>query len=126
MSQSSDYLNQPAIPDELVEEDFDFSFISSESSSFVQSISPFDLPSPTLTSQSTKTTSSTNPPKNWVWKYAEKRKVNGVTKAFCKFPRCPVSKTGYSATRGATTNIRNHLINDHKLNEDSVSFQPGT
>jgi len=61
---------------------------------------------------------------SWVWRWAEKRTdAAGNVRVHCLVPRCP-QKKGWAWIGSSTTNIRNHLRTDHKL--DSETRNDGT
>ncbi|KAG9319044.1 hypothetical protein KVV02_000129, partial [Mortierella alpina] len=89
----------------------------------LHSVSTFDLPSPALSS-SGPTRKSGSKGKNkadkegsWVWRWAEKRTdSSGQVRIFCIVKGC-TQRNGYVLVGSSTSNIRNHLMHDHKLNE---------
>lgn len=82
-------------------------------------MSTFDLPSPALSSTGALTKSKKDKADkqlSWVWRWAQKRTdSSGTVRVYCMVKRC-TQKNGYACHNSSTTNIRNHLINDHKLN----------
>lgn len=84
-------------------------------------MSTFDLPSPALSSRGATRQSEGKPNKadkegSWVWRWAEKRPdASGNTRIFCSVKGCSQRK-GYALLKSSTSNIRNHLISDHKIN----------
>jgi hypothetical protein len=84
-------------------------------------VSTFDLPSPALSSrgatrQSEGKLNKADKEGSWVWRWAEKRTdTSGNTRIFCSVKGC-TQKKGYAWLKSSTSNIRNHLINDHKVN----------
>jgi hypothetical protein len=84
-------------------------------------VSTFDLPSPALSSQGTEKKIEKKIDKgSWVWKWAEKRTDEvGNVRVHCLVNRCP-QKKGWAMIGSSTSNIRNHLVKDHKLNSQSA------
>jgi hypothetical protein len=98
--------------------------ISMDQRSF-RSVSTFDLPSPALSSRDADKADKKTDKMSWVWQFAEKRDdPAGGTRIYCLVPRC-TQKKGWASMRGSTTNIRNHLRTDHKLNEKSQAVRTG-
>ena len=95
--------------------------ISMDQQSF-RSVSTFDLPSPALSSRDAE---KAEKKMSWVWQWAEERvDAAGGTRIYCLVPRC-TQKKGWASMRGSTSNIRNHLRSDHKLNEHSKVVRTG-
>lgn len=88
----------------------------------MRSISTLDLPSPAITS---KDPEKTPEKKSWVWRWAKKQEdADGVSRIYCTVPRC-TQKKGWKFVRGSTSNIRTHLISDHKLNDKGKGVDAG-
>jgi len=96
----------------------------------LRSVSTFDLPSPALSSKDAenkrdKKKDQKTDKMSWVWRHAEKRAdAAGDTRIYCLVARC-TQKKGWAWMRGSTSNIRNHLMSEHKLNEKSDGIHIG-
>ncbi|KAI8600214.1 hypothetical protein EDD21DRAFT_139469 [Dissophora ornata] len=83
------------------------------------SVSTLDLPSPALSSGGAEKKSYKKAGRegSWVWRWAEKRSdAAGIVRVYCLVPSCS-QKKGWAWIGSSTSNIRNHLMGDHKLNE---------
>jgi len=85
----------------------------------IPSISTFELPSPAFTSS---TVDKKIEKQSWVWQWARKEKDDtGNIRVYCTVPRC-TNRKGWAMVSSSTSNIRRHLINDHKLNENGTGL----